>query len=392
MKPNKLSVFSVMSIFFIAMGIGTITPAIANIAAAFPEVPFTTILLVSTLPSLLVIPATLITGALLGKQLKYKTASLLGLALFCLGGMMPVVLNSSFTLVLVSRAIFGISLGIISPIGNAILMGMYEGQARANMLGIGGFVMNLGGIVLQFLGGALSGISWELAFLGHCPAIISFILVLLFLKEPEAPEAPEGMPQSTVKEKVSPMVYIISIGFGLSMMLSYPMLVNFSSMMEIKEVGGATQAALALSMYTVGGAISGTLFGKAYQMLNRFIIPVAFFGGAAGIAIVVYGTSALMMTVGTFVTGLFFMLSMPAVMMLIGMYTPPSTNAMAISIMMAIMNVFAFISTYYISLVGSITGDLYIMPIKIAVFGFAAFGIFLTVVNIFPKSQAVEKE
>ena len=50
MKSNKLTVFAIMSIFFIAMGIGTITPAIANIVKAFPEIPFTTILLASTLP------------------------------------------------------------------------------------------------------------------------------------------------------------------------------------------------------------------------------------------------------------------------------------------------------------------------------------------------------
>lgn len=391
MKPNKLSLFSVMSIFFVAMGVGTITPAIANIAAAFPEVPFTTLLLVSTLPSLLIIPSTLIVGAMLGKQLKYKTAALIGLALFAIGGMMPVALNSSFTLVLVSRVIFGLSLGFISPLGNALIMGMYEGQARANMLGIGGFMMNVGGIVLQFLGGTLSGIAWQYAFLGHAPAIISFILVLFFLKEPDAPQVPEGTPQAAAKDKVAPMVYIISIGFGLAMMLSYPLLVNFSSLMEIKEVGGATQAALALSMYTVGGAISGTLFGKVYQMLGRFILPLAFFGGAAGIALVVYGNSALMMTLGTFVTGLFFMLSMPAVMMLIGMYTPPSTMAMAISINMAFMNVFAFISTYWISLIGNITGDVFIAPIKVAVIGFIIFGAFLVVVNVFPKQQAVQE-
>ncbi|MFZ7121332.1 MAG: MFS transporter [Eubacteriaceae bacterium] len=386
MKVNKLSVFSIMSIFFIAMGVGTITPAIANIAAAFPEIEFTTILLVSTLPSLILIPATLITGAVAGKKVKYKTLCLLGLALFSIGGMAPVIFNSSFNVVLISRAIFGISLGIISPLGNAMIMGIYEGQARANMLGIGGFVMNLGGIVLQFLGGALSGISWELAFLGHSPAIISFFLVLLFLKEPEAPQMPEGMPQSTEKEKVGPMVYILSLGFGIAMMFNYPMLVNFSSIMEIKQIpGGATAAALALSMFTVGGAISGTLFGKAYQKLGRFILPVAFIGAAVGIALVAYGNSALVLTLGTFTVGLFFMLSMPAIMMLIGMYTPPSTMAMAISLMMAIMNAFAFCSTYWIGLVGSITGDVFLMPIKIAVVAFAIFGALLIFVNVFPK-------
>ncbi|MFZ7119555.1 MAG: MFS transporter [Eubacteriaceae bacterium] len=392
MKNNKYSLIAVMSIFFIAMGIGTITPAIANIAAAFPDVPFTTILLASTLPSLLIIPSTLITGMIAGSKVKFKTLALLGLALFTISGVAPALFNSSFTLVLVFRAIFGISLGIISPLGNAILMGMFEGQARANMLGIGSLMMNIGGIVLQFLGGALSGISWQLCFWGHAPAILSFILVMLFLKEPEAPQVEGGGEVSSAKKEKVPMsVWVISAFFGVTMMLAYPMLVNMSSIMsEVKGVGNATQAALCLSMYTVGGAISGALFGKAYQILKRFILPVAFIGGAVGIAIIIYANSAVMMIVGTTITGLFYMLAMPAVMMLLGMYAPPSTMAMSISIMMAVMNVFAFLSTYWIGFIGSLTGDVYIMPVKFAMFGFLIAAGLLLVINPFPKVETAQ--
>lgn len=389
MKNRKLTVLAVMSIFFVAMGVGTITPAIANIAAAFPEVKFTTILLASTIPSLMIIPSTLITGVIAGKKVKFKTLALIGTALFAIAGIAPVLLNSNFALVLVCRAIFGISLGIISPLGNAILMKFYDGQTRANMFGIGTLVMNIGGIILQFLGGTLSGISWEFCFLGHAPAIISFFLILFFMKEPEsAEEQVEGT--TGKKDKVPAAIWVISVVFGVTMMLIYPMLMNMSSVMsEVKGVGNATQAAFSLSMYTVGGAISGIIFGKCYQILKRFVIPLAFLGSAVGVALIVYGNSVMMITAGTTVTGIFYMLLMPTSMMLIGMYAPASAEALSVSIMMAVMNVFAFISTYWIGLIGKLSGDVYIMPVKVAMISFAILTLIFLIVNPFSKKKAI---
>ena len=215
MKLSKLNIAAVMAIFFIVMGIGTITPAIANIAAAYPDIAFTTIILANTLPSLFIIPSSLIAGAVAGSKIKYKTLALTGLALFIIGGMAPAFFNESFNTVLIFRAIFGIGLGIISPLANALIMGFYEGQKRATMLGAGSFVMNLGGIVLQFLGGAFAGISWELCFIAHFPAIISFFIVLLYLKEPQVVKSKALGGKAVSKEKMPVSVWVICLQFYL---------------------------------------------------------------------------------------------------------------------------------------------------------------------------------
>lgn len=388
MKLNKLNIAAVMAIFFIVMGIGTITPAIANIAAAYPDIAFTTIILANTLPSLFIIPSSLIAGAVAGSKIKYKTLALTGLALFIIGGMAPAFLNESFNTVLIFRAIFGIGLGIISPLGNALIMGFYEGQERATMLGAGSFVMNLGGIVLQFLGGAFAGISWELCFIAHFPAIISFFIVLLYLKEPQAVKSKALGGKAVSKEKMPVSVWVISSIFGLTLMLIYPMLVNMSSILsEVKQIGGPTSSAVVLSMYTVGGAVSGILFGKLYEKTKRFIIPFMFVGGALGVGIIILGNSLLMVTAGVFIVGLTYLMSMPFTAMLLGMYAPPTQSAMAMSVMMAVMNAFAFISTYWIGLTGSITGDIFMGPLYATVIGFIAIGVIFLFVNPYPKGK-----
>ena len=53
-KTSALSGFAVLAIAFITMGVGTVTPALNVIFGAFPQESLTTLLLVSTLPSLTV--------------------------------------------------------------------------------------------------------------------------------------------------------------------------------------------------------------------------------------------------------------------------------------------------------------------------------------------------
>lgn len=123
---------AVLSVFFVQMGVGTITPAIANIAAAFPDVPFTTLLLVSTLAVLMSVPATLISGRLAGSVVKYKTLLIVGMVLFIGGGIAPYFMTaSSFTAILAVRAIFGIGLGIVTPLGAALIIAFFDGEVRA---------------------------------------------------------------------------------------------------------------------------------------------------------------------------------------------------------------------------------------------------------------------
>ena len=86
-KP--ISTFTILAMAFFGMGVGTITPALNAIFVQFSDLPITTLLLVSTLPSLTVIPATLIAGSVAGSKVKYRTLAIIGMTLFVLGGVAP---------------------------------------------------------------------------------------------------------------------------------------------------------------------------------------------------------------------------------------------------------------------------------------------------------------
>ncbi|TYP47002.1 MFS transporter [Thermosediminibacter litoriperuensis] len=353
MKNSKTIVtMAVMSIFFISMGIGTITAAIQNIAEAFPQIPFSTILLVSTLPSLFIIPATALAGMIAGNKIGYRPILIIGTLLFAIAGAVPVVM-SDFTLILISRAIFGIGLGMIMPLGNALILNLFEGQQRANMLGLSGVVMNLGGIVLQMLGAVLCTISWRYAFLPHLLGLVTLIMVIFMLPEPEKKEG-------AVKEKVKTpaSVYLISTLIGIAMMLNYPMLVNMSTIIITGNLGDAASTGLVLSMFTVGGMVAGAIFGKLHQKVQRFTISIGLFILSIGMAFVNYANSLMALTLGATLVGMGFGIVMPAVMMIIGMIISPAGFAAASGILMAFMNLGGFVSTYYIALLSAINSSI----------------------------------
>ena len=349
MASKKLVTIAVMSVFFIAMGIGTITPAIQSIAEAFPEIGFSTILLVSTLPSLFIIPSTYIAGMVVGTKVGYRPLLIAGVLLFSLAGAAPYILTSSFAIILVTRALFGIGLGVIMPFGNALILSLYEGQERANMLGLSGVVMNLGGIALQLLGGILAAIKWNYAFLAHLLGIISLIMVLFMLPEPE-----KKAEQVDEKIVIPGSVYLVSILFGIAMMVNYPLLVNMSTIIITDNLGDAASAGVVLSMFTVGGMIAGAIFGKVYQLVTRFTISFGLLALAIGSGIVHYANNLMVLTVGTTIVGIGFGTLMPAVMMILGSLVAPNAFAAASGILMAFMNLGGFMSTYYIAMLAGI--------------------------------------
>lgn len=386
-KNSFITTVAIMSIFFIAMGVGTITPALNSIMLAFPDLSVSTIYLTSTLPSLMCIPATLFAGAVAGSKVKFKTLGIIGVALFVIGGAIPFFMTD-FTMILIARAIFGIGLGIISPIGNAIIIGLYEGEKQASLLGIGTVMMNVGGIILQFLGGALAGIGWNYAFLPHLLGILTLLLVMFFLPEPEKIEHPEG----TEKPKIiiKPSIWIVAILFGVVMFIDYPMLMGMSTFLANNSIGGPTTAAIVLAFFTVGGMIGGAVFASVFKFAKRFTVGIGLLFMAVAYLFVLYTGNVALITIGAAFEGIGFSILMPSVFTIVGMTASPQSVPMCASVILAVMNAFAFVSTYWIALIGGITGDAVGGPMFAAMIIAAVGGVIFLFVNPFPQTPKAE--
>lgn len=382
---NPMATFAVLSVFLMSQSAFIVNPALANLAQKFPSVPFSAILLISTLVTLMVVPFSIVSGAVAGKKIKYKTVAIISILCIAIGGILPYFLQD-FYMILATRVIVGIGVGLSSPLGNAIVMQLYNKDKAAGMQGMGTAVMNISGIVLQTVAGYVCVINVNYVWLVHLIMLIPLILALFFLPEPEKSETTAEGSKKKVKLKAS--VYIVSLAYGILFMLYYPMLLNMSSILVKDGIGTAATAGIILSFYTVGGMVAGFLFGKFFKLTGKFVIPISLFIWIIGLAIGYFSESSALFMLAAGLTGFSIFTIWPACIMDFGEILPPEGVSAAAGIFTACIGIGGFLSSSYSSLVTSLSGTGSLRaPILVGLIGTIIITIVWTITKLSKKSD-----
>ena len=207
-QKNSLSIWNiaaVMSAFVFSVGMMAINPAIQKLIEAYPEVRISTIKMVSTLPSLISSFVMMFVGAIVGRKIKYRTVLILAMLCLLTGGMLPIVWNSTFYCILGARAIFGLGMGFIGCC-NALVIASFPENKRSKFLGLGVFVGNSCGVLLQIIAGWLADIGLKQSFLVYAIALL--LLVLFCLKEPEGAKPAAKVQDTHEKVQIKPRVWL----------------------------------------------------------------------------------------------------------------------------------------------------------------------------------------
>ncbi|MDD4908077.1 MAG: MFS transporter [Candidatus Omnitrophica bacterium] len=229
---------SILSISLLTvMASAAISPALAKIKQAFPDVDPTLIKLVLTLPSLLIIPFSLLAGWL-ATRMKKKYVLLIGLVIYTIGGIGGAFARS-ITELLIIRGFFGIGAGLIIPLSTSLIADFYEGPERTKMMGLSGSVSHLGGVIFLLVSGWLACVSWRLAFSVYGLAVIIFLMVLFCLPEPVS-KRPGGL----VKSALPGGVFICAVLGALMMVAFYAAPTNLAMFIENERQMYTSQAPL----------------------------------------------------------------------------------------------------------------------------------------------------
>ncbi|SHH96513.1 MFS transporter [Desulfosporosinus lacus] len=384
-KRQSLVLLAIFSFGFIAMGIGTITPAIASIGGAFPNISFSTLLLVSTIPALVSIPVSILGGSVAGKSVKYRTLVLFASLVFSIAGAIPYFLHD-FTHILLARGLFGLGLGLIMPLNSALIFNLVPPDKQASVMGTNSVVMNIGGIVLQLLGGVLASVNWNYSFLAHALGIITFFIVLIYLPEPQKAETPLGT--EAVKLKMPTSVIGWSIVFGIITILDYPSLTNMSSVLLTIKANAAV-AGVVLMFMTVGGMAAGAVFGKVFQKLGRQTLNLGLVFFIVSQIIFSFSQSVTLFIIGEVCLGIGLTFSMSSIYMLAGSSIHPSQTPMAMSIIVSGMSLGGFLSGYFYA---AIMEPLHITTLRFQYYfgtaGYLAILVFFLIVFAIKKQSA----
>ncbi|MHA3022525.1 MFS transporter [Mycobacterium sp. BMJ-28] len=119
----------------------------------------------------------LLLGGRLGDAIGHKRAFISGVGIFTIASLVCGLATEPYTLI-AARAVQGVGAAVAAPTGLALIATTYAvGHARNQALAVSAAMQGLGSVLGLVLGGALTGLSWRLAFLVNVPIGIVIIWI-----------------------------------------------------------------------------------------------------------------------------------------------------------------------------------------------------------------------
>ena len=140
-----------------------VSPILGDLNKVFPKVTDLEIQMLTSLPSLLIIPFVLLSGKLSEGRDKLKIL-IVGLSIFFLSGVACLFARSMAWLIVIS-CILGVGAGMVIPLSTGLIVDYFTGDSRVRQLGYSSAINNLTLVVATAVTGYLAEVNWHLPFL-----------------------------------------------------------------------------------------------------------------------------------------------------------------------------------------------------------------------------------
>ncbi|MGB2579379.1 MFS family permease [Elusimicrobium simillimum] len=351
---NRLLNISILSISMITvMASAAISPALANIAAAFPDASINTIKTVLTLPSLFIIPFSLISGMLVARY-GNKKVLYTGIIIYIIGGVGPVMANTLGQL-LFYRAVLGCGCGLIVPVSQSLIALNYTGETRARMTGYSAAASYLMGVIASFTVAPVSGINWHYGFFIYLIAVVVLVLNIIAL--------PSDAPlQNTAKHKakISKPVWFLIAGMFLLNVAFYAVPANVALFMRERGIGGAGSAGYVISAFMLAGLAGGLSLVFIRKVFQKYTATFGTGVMAAGYAVLSFSSNLTMVSCGAAMVGFSFAVLFPLILSKINNKCGKTTVVFALSLAGCAQFLGQFTSPYILHLLKSVYGKYYL--------------------------------
>ncbi|WP_258360906.1 MFS transporter [Moorella sulfitireducens] len=343
---------AILSVGILMMGIMAIASGLSVIAQHFTEVSQLSIQLLITLPCIIIIIVTPIVGKL-QEYISMKTLVLLGILCFLVGGVVPAFLTS-FTLILVCRAILGVGIGTVQVLCPAMVAAYFEGDERSNVMGQLSSAQMIGCAVMVFASGYLAMMGWNITFYVHLIALISLFCVAVFLPHtrPIKGAGAEGGPAEKVE--LTGAAY----GWALTMLIFFISGLILATYLAFfvadHNLGTAAQAGQATMLFAIGGFLMGLVYGRLAQWAKNTSLAVGLFIGVVSYLIIAFAPNIFMVYLGSLIYGFSVTTVFASIMVGTSMSVKPIAVPLATSFVVAGQNLGSFLCPYIITPVSAL--------------------------------------
>lgn len=323
-KAKKIKIIiSIISISFIQGLQYCVSPVLGDIQAHFPNVNVSLIQMLITAPALLSIIVSITSGWLVVKISKKKLL-LLGSLIAGVTGFLP-LLSDSFTLLFLSRTVYGVGLGLATTLNTAVVAEFFEGDERVSVMGIQAASVGAGMVVVTTVGGWLGSSGFRNAYFINVIGFVSMILIALCL-----PETGTAKVTKTDKIRLNKEVFTVAI-FG---MLEFLFLITFTTNIAMHisgDLAGNTAVSGNLTgIFSASQIVMGLILGFITKITKRYTLPIAMLSfSIGGILLILFPSNFAMLMIGALFCGFSQGMFIPTAMVDVANAVAPVATAMA---------------------------------------------------------------
>ena len=308
-----------------------VSPILGDMNNIFPKASNLEIQMLTSLPSLLIIPFVLLAGHLSTQRNKLSMLYA-GLAIFTLCGVACLVAKSMSALIIIS-CILGIGAGMIIPLSTGLVVEYFTGNARVKQLGYSSAINNLTLVGATALTGYVADINWHLSFLVYLLPSISLLLCLALKREQPTPEPKQSDQYKQSKINVRHLVVLTLFYFVItyaSLVVTFDTAFLFEKYHIKQELAGVS-----ISLFFLAIMVPGLFINRIRAVTRSYTNAICSLLLTVGLLCLAIFRTPSMLILGVILSGLGYGVMQPLIYDKAAIIAPPNLATKALSIVMA---------------------------------------------------------
>lgn len=308
-----------------------VSPILGDLNKVFPRVTDLEIQMLTSLPSLLIIPFVLLSGKLSEGRDKLSILTV-GLVIFFLSGVACLFLRSIVALI-VAGCILGIGAGMVIPLSTGLVVDYFTGDRRIRQLGYSSAINNLTLVAATVVTGYLANVDWHLPFLVYTLPGAALVLSLFLRRHPAVAEPAQSIQlrnkRIDTRKLVGLMLFYLFITFAVLAIVYYA-----AFLVDDYRIRSSFSGVL-IALFFLAIMLPGLFIDRIIRRLKRWINLVSLLSVAAGLLCLGLFRSEAMLIVGALLAGYGYGIMQPVIYDKAATIAPPRSATLALSCVMA---------------------------------------------------------
>lgn len=333
-----------------------VSPILGQLSTIFPKATELDIQMLTSLPSLLIIPFVLLAGKLAEKR-DFIRLLRVGLWMFATSGLLYLFSSKMWQLMAVS-ALLGIGSGLIIPLSTGLTSRYFTGTYRVKQFGYSSAITNVTLVVATAVTGYLAEVNWHLPFIVYLLPLVSLALCI-YLKNSDSQPSPADA-QATAASAAGPAPaipgkYGIHVRHLLQLMMLYGLITyvvlvvtfNLPFLMEAHHFSSGNSG-LMISLFFLAIMAPGFFLGHIVRFLGRDTKFYSLLSIAAGLLLIWISPKEWLIIPGCILVGLGYGVIQPLIYDKTVDTAVPAKTTLALAFVM-VMNYLAILLSPFIT-------------------------------------------